>query len=185
MQSVPRRCEALCASPATGAASERAKRGKNPRKPGSPREPGKPRGPSELKTRENQEDHEDTEGHETQDNHENQGNDEEAGNFDDESRRGVYPRGDQADRGEVAEALGGIQAVLRDRGRSSPETFDTPMLALLPQERRDALAAKIPFPKRLGAPADFANLVIHLAENSYINGEVIRLDGAIRMPPKG
>jgi NAD(P)-dependent dehydrogenase (short-subunit alcohol dehydrogenase family) len=59
------------------------------------------------------------------------------------------------------------------------------MLALLPQERRDALAANIPFPKRLGAPADFANLVIHLAENSYINGEVIRLDGAIRMPPKG
>lgn len=67
----------------------------------------------------------------------------------------------------------------------APGTFDTPMLALLPQERRDALAANIPFPKRLGAPEDFAALVAHMAENAYLNGETIRLDGAIRMPPKG
>lgn len=67
----------------------------------------------------------------------------------------------------------------------APGTFDTPMLALLSQERREALAANIPFPRRLGSPDDFAALLLHLVENSYLNGETIRLDGAIRMPPKG
>lgn len=67
----------------------------------------------------------------------------------------------------------------------APGTFDTPMLALLPQEKRDALAANIPFPKRLGSVDDFAALAFHIVENSYLNGETIRLDGAIRMPPKG
>ncbi len=66
----------------------------------------------------------------------------------------------------------------------APGTFDTPMLAGLPQEAVDALEADIPFPRRVGQPAEFAHLVAHIVENRYLNGEVIRLDGAIRMPPK-
>lgn len=66
----------------------------------------------------------------------------------------------------------------------APGTFDTPMIALLPQQARDALVSHIPFPKRLGAPAEFAELVAHIVQNPYINGETIRLDGALRMPPK-
>jgi NAD(P)-dependent dehydrogenase (short-subunit alcohol dehydrogenase family) len=66
----------------------------------------------------------------------------------------------------------------------APGTMDTPMLAQLPPEARQALAAGIPFPKRLGAPDDYASLVQHIVENGYLNGEVIRLDGALRMPPK-
>jgi NAD(P)-dependent dehydrogenase (short-subunit alcohol dehydrogenase family) len=66
----------------------------------------------------------------------------------------------------------------------APGTFDTPMLAMLPEPARQALAAGIPFPRRLGHPDDFAALVEHLARNPYLNGEVIRLDGALRMPPK-
>ena len=66
----------------------------------------------------------------------------------------------------------------------APGTFDTPMLAMLPQEARDALGAAIPFPSRLGQPAEFAKLAIHMVENSMLNGEVVRLDGALRMPPK-
>jgi NAD(P)-dependent dehydrogenase (short-subunit alcohol dehydrogenase family) len=66
----------------------------------------------------------------------------------------------------------------------APGTFDTPMLAMLPEPQREALAAGIPFPRRLGDPADYANLVEHIVRNSYINGETIRLDGALRMPPK-
>ncbi|MEO7438225.1 MAG: 3-hydroxyacyl-CoA dehydrogenase [Candidatus Binatia bacterium] len=66
----------------------------------------------------------------------------------------------------------------------APGTFDTPMLALLPQEHRDALGAGIPFPSRLGRPMEFAALAKHIIENSMLNGETIRLDGALRMPPK-
>ncbi|MCC6766402.1 MAG: 3-hydroxyacyl-CoA dehydrogenase [Deltaproteobacteria bacterium] len=66
----------------------------------------------------------------------------------------------------------------------APGTFDTPMLALLPQEHRDALGAGIPFPSRLGRPSEFAALARHIIENSMLNGETIRLDGALRMPPK-
>jgi NAD(P)-dependent dehydrogenase (short-subunit alcohol dehydrogenase family) len=66
----------------------------------------------------------------------------------------------------------------------APGTFETPMMSVLPQEARDALAANIPFPHRLGKPAEYAALVCHLAENPMINGEVIRVDGALRMPPK-
>ncbi|MGH8975569.1 MAG: SDR family NAD(P)-dependent oxidoreductase [Acidimicrobiia bacterium] len=66
----------------------------------------------------------------------------------------------------------------------APGTFDTPMLALLPQEQRDLLATGIPFPRRLGDPDDFAALVEHIVANDYLNGETIRLDGALRMPPK-
>jgi NAD(P)-dependent dehydrogenase (short-subunit alcohol dehydrogenase family) len=66
----------------------------------------------------------------------------------------------------------------------APGTFDTPMLALLPEPQRQALAAQIPFPSRLGQPAEFAALACHIVENAMLNGETIRLDGALRMPPK-
>ncbi|MFP6626725.1 MAG: 3-hydroxyacyl-CoA dehydrogenase [Deltaproteobacteria bacterium] len=66
----------------------------------------------------------------------------------------------------------------------APGTFDTPMLAMLPDEQRSALAANIPFPSRLGDPDDFASLACQIISNPYINGETIRLDGAIRMPPR-
>ena len=66
----------------------------------------------------------------------------------------------------------------------APGTFDTPMLARLRQDIRDSLAAAVPHPKRLGDPDDYAHLAVSLLENSYVNGETIRLDGAIRMPPR-
>ncbi len=66
----------------------------------------------------------------------------------------------------------------------APGTFNTPMLAQLPQAARDSLAASIPMPQRLGEPEEFGLLVQHIVENSYLNAETIRLDGAIRMAPK-
>ena len=66
----------------------------------------------------------------------------------------------------------------------APGTFDTPMLALLPDEARQALGAQIPFPSRLGRPSEFAALACHIVENPMLNGETIRLDGALRMPPR-
>jgi len=66
----------------------------------------------------------------------------------------------------------------------APGLFDTPLLAMLPQEQRDALGQSVLFPKRLGDPAQYGRLVVDIARNSYLNGEVIRLDGGIRMPPK-
>jgi len=66
----------------------------------------------------------------------------------------------------------------------APGTFDTPMLAALPQEARDALGAAIPHPSRLGDPREYGALVRHIAENPMLNGEVIRLDGALRMAPR-
>ncbi len=66
----------------------------------------------------------------------------------------------------------------------APGTFDTPLLGSLPDEIRTALAATIPHPNRLGRPREFGALACHIVENSYINGEVIRLDGAIRMAPR-
>jgi NAD(P)-dependent dehydrogenase (short-subunit alcohol dehydrogenase family) len=66
----------------------------------------------------------------------------------------------------------------------APGTFDTPMLAGLPDPQRQALADVIPHPRRLGQPSEFAALVRHIVENAMLNGEIIRLDGAIRMPPK-
>ena len=78
--------------------------------------------------------------------------------------------------------------IARDLARSgirvvtiAPGTFDTPMLAGLPEEARDALAADIPHPHRLGRPDDFGLLVRQIVENPYLNGEVVRLDGALRM----
>lgn len=66
----------------------------------------------------------------------------------------------------------------------APGTFDTPMLAQLPEEQRRRLADEIPHPQRLGRPDEFASLVRHIVENPMLNGETIRLDGAIRMPPR-
>lgn len=67
----------------------------------------------------------------------------------------------------------------------APGTFDTPMMAQLPEPQKQALVANIPFPKRLGNAEDYAALAEHIIVNTYLNGETIRLDGAIRMPPKG
>ena len=66
----------------------------------------------------------------------------------------------------------------------APGIFGTPMLFGMPKEVQDALAAGVPFPSRLGTPADYAKLVKHIIENDMLNGEVIRLDGAIRLAPK-
>jgi 3-hydroxyacyl-CoA dehydrogenase/3-hydroxy-2-methylbutyryl-CoA dehydrogenase len=66
----------------------------------------------------------------------------------------------------------------------APGLFDTPLLAALPQEQREALGAGIPFPSRLGRPEEYANLVAEIVANPMLNGETIRLDGALRMPPK-
>jgi NAD(P)-dependent dehydrogenase (short-subunit alcohol dehydrogenase family) len=66
----------------------------------------------------------------------------------------------------------------------APGLFDTPLLAALPEEARAALAENIPFPPRLGRPEEFAALACHIAENTMLNGETVRLDGALRMPPK-
>jgi NAD(P)-dependent dehydrogenase (short-subunit alcohol dehydrogenase family) len=66
----------------------------------------------------------------------------------------------------------------------APGLFDTPLLAGLPEESRRALGAQVPFPSRLGRPDEYAALACHVAENPMLNGEVIRLDGAIRMAPK-
>ncbi len=66
----------------------------------------------------------------------------------------------------------------------APGTFDTPMLAMLPEPQRQALGAQIPFPSRLGRPSEFAALAVHIVENVVLNGETIRLDGALRMPPR-
>ncbi len=66
----------------------------------------------------------------------------------------------------------------------APGIFGTPMLFGMPQEVQDALAASVPFPSRLGTPEDYAKLVRHIIENDMLNGEVIRLDGAIRLAPR-
>jgi len=66
----------------------------------------------------------------------------------------------------------------------APGLFDTPLLAALPEEQRQALGAGIPFPSRLGRPEEYAELVGQIVTNTMLNGETIRLDGALRMPPK-
>ena len=66
----------------------------------------------------------------------------------------------------------------------APGLFGTPMLFGMPQEVQDSLAASVPFPSRLGTPADYAKLARHIFENDMLNGEVIRLDGAIRLAPR-
>lgn len=81
--------------------------------------------------------------------------------------------------------------IARDLARSgircctiAPGLFDTPLMALLPEEQRIALGRQTPFPKRLGHAVEYAMLAQQIIENSYLNGETIRLDGAIRMAPK-
>ncbi len=66
----------------------------------------------------------------------------------------------------------------------APGLFDTPLLAALPEEARQKLGAGVPFPQRLGQPDEYARLASHIVENPMLNGEVIRLDGALRMPPR-
>ena len=66
----------------------------------------------------------------------------------------------------------------------APGIFRTPMMHALPQEAQDSLGASVPFPKRLGEPDEFAELALHMVRNRYLNGEVIRLDGALRMAPR-
>ena len=81
--------------------------------------------------------------------------------------------------------------VARDLARSgirvvtiAPGIFKTPMMMGMPQEVQDSLGASVPFPSRLGEPAEYAALALHIVENQMLNGETIRLDGAIRMAPK-
>ncbi len=94
-----------------------------------------------------------------------------------------------------AASKGGVVAmtlpIARELARSgirvmtiAPGIFETPMLMGMPQEVQDALGKMVPFPSRLGKPAEYAALVRHIMENVMLNGEVIRLDGAIRMAPK-
>ncbi|TXR35377.1 3-hydroxyacyl-CoA dehydrogenase [Ectopseudomonas mendocina] len=94
-----------------------------------------------------------------------------------------------------AASKGGVAALTlpaaRDLARSgirvmciAPGVFETPMMAGIPQEVRDSLAANVPFPPRLGRPDEYAALVRHIVENVMLNGEVIRLDGALRMAAK-
>lgn len=66
----------------------------------------------------------------------------------------------------------------------APGIFETPMMAGMPQDVQDSLGASVPFPSRLGKPQEYAALVKHIIENRMLNGEVIRLDGALRMAPK-
>jgi len=66
----------------------------------------------------------------------------------------------------------------------APGIFRTPMLAGLPQDAQDSLGQQVPFPPRLGDPAEYAALALHIVENQMLNGETIRLDGAIRMAPR-
>jgi NAD(P)-dependent dehydrogenase (short-subunit alcohol dehydrogenase family) len=66
----------------------------------------------------------------------------------------------------------------------APGIFETPMLVGLPESARKALGASVPFPARLGRPSEYAALACHIIENPMLNGETIRLDGAIRMAPR-
>jgi NAD(P)-dependent dehydrogenase (short-subunit alcohol dehydrogenase family) len=66
----------------------------------------------------------------------------------------------------------------------APGIFDTPLLGSLPEPARESLAQQVPFPARLGRPEEYAALAQHIVENEMLNGEVIRLDGAIRMAPR-
>ena len=66
----------------------------------------------------------------------------------------------------------------------APGSFETPIFGFVPQEMKDGLASIVPFPNRMGVPDEFAQLVQHIVENPYLNGETIRIDGAVRFPPK-
>jgi NAD(P)-dependent dehydrogenase (short-subunit alcohol dehydrogenase family) len=66
----------------------------------------------------------------------------------------------------------------------APGIFETPLLGTLPDNVRESLGKQVPFPSRLGRPAEYAALAAHIVENAMLNGETIRLDGAIRMQPR-
>lgn len=101
----------------------------------------------------------------------------------------------QVGQAAYASSKGGIAALTMPAARElaqfgirvlavAPGIFATPMLRALPEQAQQSLGAQVPFPSRLGAPAEFAALVLHCIENTYLNGEVIRLDGALRMAPR-
>lgn len=90
-----------------------------------------------------------------------------------------------------AAIVGMTLTIARDLSREAirvntiqPGIFDTPAMARAPQEMKDSLGAMVPYPKRLGRPDEFASLVLEMIRNRYINGETVRLDGAIRMQPR-
>ncbi len=90
-----------------------------------------------------------------------------------------------------AGVVGMSLTIARDMARSGirccticPGVFNTPLMAFAPEEMKTAIAANIPFPPRLGEPSEFAALAQHIIENPYLNGETIRLDGAVRLQPK-
>ena len=125
-----------------------------------------------------------------------------AGEPDEEGTRGVIVNtaSNAAFDGQIGQAAysaskagvaGMTLPVARDLGKFgirvctiAPGPADTPMLSRLRDDIRESLESQIPFPKRLGRPADFAALVKHIVENEYLNGETIRLDGALRMGPR-
>ena len=101
----------------------------------------------------------------------------------------------QVGQAAYASSKGGVAALTMPAARElaqfgirvmtiAPGIFSTPMLQALPQETQDSLGASVPFPKRLGNSAEFAALAMHCIQNVYLNGEVIRLDGALRMAPR-
>ena len=101
----------------------------------------------------------------------------------------------QVGQAAYASSKGGVAALTMPAAREfaqfgirvlaiAPGIFGTPMLKMLPQEVQDLLGASVPFPKRLGSPSEYAALVMHCIHNGYLNGEVIRLDGALRMAPR-
>ena len=97
----------------------------------------------------------------------------------------------QVGQAAYAASKGGVASLTRDLASHgirvvvvAPGIFETPMMAGLPPEVQEALGRSVPFPPRLGRPAEFARLVAHVIENDMLNGEVIRLDGALRMAPR-
>ena len=101
----------------------------------------------------------------------------------------------QVGQAAYASSKGGVAALTMPAARElaqfgirvlavAPGIFRTPMLQSLPQEAQDSLGVSVPFPKRLGEPGEFAELVLHMVRNRYFNGEVVRLDGALRMAPR-
>jgi NAD(P)-dependent dehydrogenase (short-subunit alcohol dehydrogenase family) len=101
----------------------------------------------------------------------------------------------QVGQAAYASSKGGVAALMMPAARElaqfgiralaiAPGIFATPMLQALPQEVQESLAASVPFPKLLGRSEQFADLVLHCVRNTYLNGEVIRLDGALRMAPR-
>jgi NAD(P)-dependent dehydrogenase (short-subunit alcohol dehydrogenase family) len=66
----------------------------------------------------------------------------------------------------------------------APGSFETPIFGFAPEEMKAALTSIVPFPTRMGRPEEFGRLVQHIVENQYLNGETIRIDGAVRFPPK-